>query len=106
MPKPAQIFPESVTKRWLPDHAEIWRYVPLRTLFFYLNGLVFIPSVAKLRDGDPFEGEFYENNGKTYADKKFRPQDWNWSIEYDKDGSVKKLSATHKEVERFKYIKK
>ena len=60
MPKPVQIFSESVTKRWLPDHAEVWRYVPLRTLFFYLNGLVFIPSVAKLRTEDPFEGEFYE----------------------------------------------
>ncbi len=61
MPKPTQIFPESLQKRWLPDYAEVWRYVPLRTLFFYLNGLVFIPSVAKLRAGDPFEGEFYEN---------------------------------------------
>jgi len=58
--KPTQIFPESDSKRWLPDSAEVWRYVPLRTLFFYLNGLVFIPSVAKLRAGDPFEGEFYE----------------------------------------------
>jgi hypothetical protein len=58
--KPTQIFPESDGKRWLPDSAEVWRYVPLRTLFFYLNGLVFIPSVAKLRAGDPFEGEFYE----------------------------------------------
>jgi hypothetical protein len=38
----------------------VWRYVPLRTLFFYLNGLVFIPSVATLRARDPFEGEFFE----------------------------------------------
>ncbi len=60
MSKPTQIFQEN-DKRWLPDYAEVWRYVPLRTLFFYLNGLVFIPSVAKLRAGDPFEGEFYEN---------------------------------------------
>lgn len=60
MPKPVQIFPDSDAKRWLPDSAVVWRYVPLRTLFFYLNGLVFIPSVAKLRAGDPFEGEFYE----------------------------------------------
>ena len=59
MAKPTQIFPES-DKRWLNDPAVVWRYVPLRTLFFYLNGLVFIPSVAKLRAGDPFEGEFYE----------------------------------------------
>jgi len=60
MAKPKQIFTES-DKRWLNDDAVIWRYVPLQTLFFYLNGLVFIPSVAKLRAGDPFEGEFYEN---------------------------------------------
>jgi hypothetical protein len=60
MAKPEQIVPQSVN-RWLSDDAEIWRYVPLRTLFFYLNGLVFIPSVAKLRVGDPFEGEFYED---------------------------------------------
>jgi len=60
MPKPVQILPESASKRWLPDYVEVWCYVPLRTLFFYLNGLVFIPSVAKLRAGDPFEGEFYD----------------------------------------------
>jgi hypothetical protein len=60
MSKPTQIFQESDGVRWLPNNAEIWRYVPLRVLFFYLNGLVFIPSVAKLRAGDPFEGEFYE----------------------------------------------
>ncbi|GEM_PF-1694671 len=60
MTKPVQILPKSATNRWLHDYAEVWRYVPLRTLFFYLNGLVFIPSVAKLRAGDPFEGEFYE----------------------------------------------
>jgi hypothetical protein len=60
MPKPTQIYPES-DKRYLHDYAEVWRYVPLRTLFFYLNGLVFIPSVAKLRAADPFEGEFYED---------------------------------------------
>jgi hypothetical protein len=33
--------------------------VPLQTLFLYLNGSVFIPSIAKLREGDPFEGEFF-----------------------------------------------
>jgi hypothetical protein len=53
-----QIFPES-DRRWLDGRSAIWRYVPLRTLFFYLNGLVFIPSVEKLRSADPFEGEFY-----------------------------------------------
>lgn len=57
---PEQIFIQS-DKRWLNNDAAIWRYVPLRTLFLYLNGLVFIPSIAKLREEDPFEGEFYEN---------------------------------------------
>jgi hypothetical protein len=61
MAKPEQIFPESDKNRWLSDDAVVWRYVPLRTLFSYLNGLVFIPSVAKLRAGDPFEGKFYED---------------------------------------------
>jgi hypothetical protein len=60
MSKLKQIVPES-DKRWLHDGEVIWRYVPLRTLFFYLNGQVFVPSVAKLRAKDPFEGEFYEN---------------------------------------------
>lgn len=57
---PKQIFPNT-DKRWLQDNEQIWRYVPLRTLFFYLNGLVFIPSITKLRESDPFEGEFYQH---------------------------------------------
>jgi len=83
MPKPVQIFPEGVTERWLPDHVEVWRYIPLRTLFFYLNGLVFIPSVAKLRTADPFEGEFYEKIawfnsafGKTYGSETDAIEKW------------------------------
>jgi hypothetical protein len=60
MARPAQVFSEH-NKRWLSEQAAVWRYVPLRTLFFYLNGLVFIPSVEKLRASDPFEGEFYED---------------------------------------------
>ncbi len=55
MSKPNQIFSEADTERWLSDQEPVWRYVPLRTLFSYLNGLVFIPSVAKLHAGDPFE---------------------------------------------------
>jgi len=55
---PKQIFPNT-DKRWLQENEQIWRYVPLRTLFLYLNGLVSIPSIAKLRESDPFEGEFY-----------------------------------------------
>jgi hypothetical protein len=60
MARPRQIFADK-DRRSLPDHAVLWRYVPLRTLFFYLNGLVFIPSVSKLRGADPFEGEFHED---------------------------------------------
>jgi hypothetical protein len=82
MSKPKQIVPES-DKRWLHDGEVIWRYVPLRTLFFYLNGQVFIPSVAKLRAGDPFEGEFYENIAcfnaafqKHYGDAANRVDEW------------------------------
>ena len=55
---PRQIYPEKHTN-WLPDGAGLWRYVPLRTLFYYLSGSVFIPSVEKLRQADPFEGEFH-----------------------------------------------
>lgn len=46
----------------LPDHACLWRYVPLKTLFFYLSGNIFIPSIGKLRQSDPFEGEFFFDN--------------------------------------------
>jgi len=43
----------------LPDDTHLWRYVPLKTLFVYLSGKVFIPSIETLRKLDPFEGEFY-----------------------------------------------
>jgi len=36
----------------------LWRYVPLKTLFFYLSGKIFVPSLAKLQQADPFEGTF------------------------------------------------
>jgi len=49
-------------KKWLSDDLILWRYVPLKTLFFYLSGNIFIPSIEKLRQSDPFEGEFYFNN--------------------------------------------
>jgi hypothetical protein len=52
-----QIYPEGHQK-WLSDDEYLWRYVPLRTLFFYLAGNIFIPSVEKLRQADPFEGNF------------------------------------------------
>lgn len=52
-----QIYPEDHEK-WLADRTTLWRYVPLKTLLCYLCGNIFIPSVAKLREGDPFEGHF------------------------------------------------
>jgi len=58
MASPRQIYAETNKGRWLPDNAPLWRYVSLKTLFLYLTGKVFIPSVLKLRDGDPFEGQF------------------------------------------------
>ena len=53
-----QIFPKK-NERFLDDETVLWRYVPLKTLFLYLTETIFIPSVEKLRQGDPFEGEFY-----------------------------------------------
>jgi hypothetical protein len=43
----------------LTDDTRLWRYVPLKTLFAYLSGNVFIPSIETLRRQDPFEGEHY-----------------------------------------------
>jgi len=58
MTQVAQIFQQG-DELSLPLETIIWRYVPLHTLFFYLNGSVFIPSVAKLREKEPFEGDTY-----------------------------------------------
>ena len=41
----------------LADDTPLWRYMPLQRLFSYLDGNVFLPSIAKLRAEDPFEGE-------------------------------------------------
>jgi len=46
-------------ERWLSDNACLWRYVPLRTLTFYLTGNIFIPAIETLRRDDPFEGKFH-----------------------------------------------
>lgn len=88
-----QIFHES-DSRWLPDSTRIWRYVPLRTLFFYLSGLVFIPSIAKLRKEEPFEGEFYEDAtwfndalAKQFGEEAITVEDWifkNLCSEFDR----------------------
>ena len=43
----------------LPDETRLWRYVPLKTLFVYLCGNVFIPSITTLRKADPFEGSVF-----------------------------------------------
>jgi hypothetical protein len=83
MPNVTQIFPETDSNRYLDSNVHIWRYVPLRTLFFYLNSLVFVPSVEKLRASDPFEGEFFEETawfnsafGKHFGDAEPRIEKW------------------------------
>lgn len=43
------------------DNHYIWRYLPLKTLLFHLDGRVFIPSIAKLKSMDPFEGVFLQD---------------------------------------------
>lgn len=70
-------------ERWLDDERVIWRYVPLQTLFLYLAGKIFIPSIEKLRLTDPFEGEFYFPNAwfnkalKDHYQSKHE-EVWNW----------------------------
>jgi len=82
MSKTNQIYSET-HNRYVNEHTVLWRYVPLRTLFFYLNGLIFIPSVMKLSAGDPFEGNFYEEIAwfndafsKHYGDQAQVIEDW------------------------------
>lgn len=58
MVKVQQIYRETDGDLWLNDDQQIWRYVPYKTMFLYLKGQVFIPSIEKLREGDPFEGNF------------------------------------------------
>jgi hypothetical protein len=53
-----QIYPPENRDKWVSDDIKLWRYVPLKTLFFYLAGNVFIPSLTKLQQSDPFEGKF------------------------------------------------
>jgi hypothetical protein len=43
---------------FLTSDAVLWRYIPLRTLLFYITGNIFIPAVETLRRTDPFEGRF------------------------------------------------
>jgi hypothetical protein len=81
--KPEQIFTKDDGKHWLPDDAVVWRYVPLRVLFFYLDGLVFIPSIAKLQANDPFEGRFHDDIAwfnsafaNRYGDKANQIDEW------------------------------
>lgn len=53
-----QIYPKE-DEHWLPSNARLWRYIPLRTLHFYLTGNIFIPAIETLRNEDPFEGQFH-----------------------------------------------
>lgn len=52
------------------------------------------------------EGECYEKDGKVFADKKLRPQDWDWNVKYKADGSVEELNATFKNNSRFNHKSK
>lgn len=58
-----QLF-EAPDKRHIPDDTILWRYVPIRTLFFYLQKDLFLPSIKTLQRGDPFEGRL---NNRTLA---------------------------------------
>src|SRR5688572_15503528 len=57
MEKVQQIYRET-DKEWLSEVTQLWRYIPYKTMFTYLRGQVFVPSVEKLGEGDPFEGNF------------------------------------------------
>lgn len=43
------------------DDAELWRYISLITLFYYLRGNIFVPTVATLQKRAPFEGTVLPN---------------------------------------------
>jgi hypothetical protein len=69
----------------LSDTARLWRYVPLRTLFVYLSGKVFIPSVATLQNSDPFEVEsYYDDHPATFNSALIR---WYGEDEADPDAT-------------------
>lgn len=44
-------------KQPIQDTDILWRYMPLQRLFCYLSGSIFIPSLQKLHEEDPFEAE-------------------------------------------------
>jgi hypothetical protein len=46
----------TTTRSELTDNTRIVRYVRSSTLFYYLSGRAFIPSLRLLRDLDPQEG--------------------------------------------------
>jgi hypothetical protein len=55
--------PNLEAKQPIEDTDTLWRYVPLKTLFCYLSGSIFIPSLQKLQEGDPFEAEALFDQG-------------------------------------------
>jgi hypothetical protein len=57
MARVQQIYRKSDVE-WLNDDCPLWRYVPYKTMFLYLEGQVFIPSIERLQKNDPFEGNF------------------------------------------------
>lgn len=53
-----------------------------------------------------FEGEYYEKDGKIFASRSLRPQDWKWEVEYDAQGSPKTITASHKGNNRYTFKQK
>jgi hypothetical protein len=53
-----------------------------------------------------FEGEYYEKDGKIFASRSLRPQDWKWEVEYDAQGNPKTIAASHKGNNRYNFKQK
>lgn len=115
-----QIYPQT-HESWLRDDAWLWRYVPLKTLFLYLTGKIFVPAIETLRRDDPFEGEFHFStvlfNGilqDRYGDRVINLQEWIsdalYSAEEHKHIELNKkhpnITARIFEEQYFKFLRK
>lgn len=78
-----ELLPSIPGEQPLQDDTALWRYVRLKTLLFHLDGLVFLPSLAKLAECDPFEAQFLLEtrwyNGasrEVFADRRDQVEGW------------------------------
>ncbi len=78
-----ELLPYHPDQQPLHEETSLWRYVPLKTLFFHLAGFVFLPSVGTLKRNEPFEGFFSEEIkwyneafSKAFGEKKREVADW------------------------------